>query len=219
MNYYFCSSCDKRIELKYKQSHLKSELQMKTEGTVFNKYTIINSELCEINNIIKNNIHIYDKRFEFYKIICRWKLVFDDDTSFDGKSKVMHRVSVFCNNNVKYLKKKIIFFRRQGLQFTYIAEMNFTFITSLNFMTYKHYNEQPMPMVERLVNRKLYKNYELLKTLDDIDLTYTRELMKMEEMTYMTIQMKVNSYRYSNTNNSIIIFIVVQIFIISVTIE
>ena len=28
-----------------------------------------------------------------------------------------------------------------------------------------------MPMVERLVNTKLYKNYELIKTLDGIDLT------------------------------------------------
>ena len=38
-------------------------------------------------------------------------------------------------------------------------------------MTYKYYMEQPMPMVARLVNRKLYKNYELIKTLNDIDLT------------------------------------------------
>ena len=41
-------------------------------------------------------------------------------------------------------------------------------------MTYKHYKEQPMPMVERSINRKLYRNYELIKTLDDIDLTLHR---------------------------------------------
>ena len=28
-----------------------------------------------------------------------------------------------------------------------------------------------MPMVERIINRKLYKNNELKKTVDDIDLT------------------------------------------------
>ena len=38
-------------------------------------------------------------------------------------------------------------------------------------MTNKKNMEQPMPMVERLINRKLYKNHELIKTLDDIDLT------------------------------------------------
>ena len=31
--------------------------------------------------------------------------------------------------------------------------------------------EQPMPMVERIISKKLYGNYELRKTLDDIDLT------------------------------------------------
>ena len=38
-------------------------------------------------------------------------------------------------------------------------------------MTSKYYIEQSMPMVERLFIRKLYKNYELKKTLHDIDLT------------------------------------------------
>ena len=37
-------------------------------------------------------------------------------------------------------------------------------------MTYRHYLENPMPMVERLVNRNLYKKYDLLKSLDCIDL-------------------------------------------------
>ena len=57
------------------------------------------------------------------------------------------------------------------MEFSYMAEMNTTSITSLDFNTCKHYIEQPVPMVERLVNRKSYKNYELIKTLDDIDLT------------------------------------------------
>ena len=37
-------------------------------------------------------------------------------------------------------------------------------------MTCKHYMEQPMPLVETIVIRLLYKNNELIKTLDDIDL-------------------------------------------------
>ena len=49
--------------------------------------------------------------------------------------------------------------------------MNITFKTRLDHMTYKHYFEQLMPMVERLINKRLFKNYELIKTLNDIDLT------------------------------------------------
>ena len=33
--------------------------------------------------------------------------------------------------------------------------MNITFITRLDHMTYNHYIEQPMPMVERLIIGKL----------------------------------------------------------------
>ena len=69
MNYYYCSSSDKRIEVSCKKSHLKSELLMKTEGTVINKYTIINPELCEINNILINNVNNYDEMFRKYKLL------------------------------------------------------------------------------------------------------------------------------------------------------
>ena len=33
-------------------------------------------------------------------------------------------------------------------------------------MAYRHYLENPMPMVERLINRNLYKKYNLIKSLD-----------------------------------------------------
>ena len=66
---------------------------------------------------------------------------------------------------------KINQYERQGYEFSHISEMNITFLTKLDHMTYKHFIEQPMPMVESLIDRKLYKNYELEKTLIDIDLT------------------------------------------------
>ena len=153
---------------------------MNTEGIVINKYTIINPELCEVNTILKNNVNVYDKRFEVFKIVCKWKLVFHNIFSIDVNSKVMSRISVLRHNIVKY-SKKINFYRRQGLQFSHMSEKKITFKTSLDIMTYKHYIEQPMPMVERLVNRKLYKDYELLKTLVDIYLTLHMEACKNGE--------------------------------------
>ena len=41
--------------------------------------------------------------------------------------------------------------------------MKITFTKSLDFITYKHYMEQSLPMVERVFNRKLYKSNELIK--------------------------------------------------------
>ena len=62
---------------------------MNTEGTAINKYSIINPELCKINNIIINNVFNYDKRFEVYKIVCKRKLVFDNDVLLDVQSKIL----------------------------------------------------------------------------------------------------------------------------------
>ena len=52
-----------------------------------------------------NNVIIYDKRLEIYKIVCKWKLVFDDDISIDVKSKVIYRISVLRHKLEKYKKK------------------------------------------------------------------------------------------------------------------
>ena len=120
---------------------------------------------------MKNNVNIYDKEFQLYKHVCKKKIVFNNDISIDVKSKIMYRISVFPKNLEQYLKKEINFYRIQGLNLSYIAEMNITFTTSLHFITYKYFIEQLMPMVEKIINRKLYKNNEVIKTLDEIDLT------------------------------------------------
>ena len=104
-NYYYCSSCNKRIELKYKKTHLKSDLHMNTVGTVISKYAIMNPELCEINHKLINTVETYDKWFELFKILCEWKFVLDNDFSIDVKSKVLYRISVVRHNLEKYLKK------------------------------------------------------------------------------------------------------------------
>ena len=111
---------------------------MNTEGTVYNIYANKNPELFEINNIFRSKFKKYDKRFELYKIVRKWKLVFYNDISVDVKSKVLKRISAFRSNLEKYLESKINYHRMQGLDFSHIAETKITFTTSLDFMTYKH---------------------------------------------------------------------------------
>ena len=76
---------------------------MNNEGTVINNYIIMKPEFCEINSIIKKNVNIYNRKFEYYEIVCKWKLVFDKDISIDVKSKVMYRISVLCHNLGKHI--------------------------------------------------------------------------------------------------------------------
>ena len=67
---------------------------------------------------------------------------------------------------IRYLKKKIEFFRRQGL--SHILEMNIIFVTFLDLITYDHYINQSMQMVERVPNKKLYKKPQLVEMLKDV---------------------------------------------------
>ena len=83
--------------------------------------------------------------------------MFNNNISIDAKSKVIYRISVLCYSHVKNLKNKINYYRRQSLEFSRISEMKISFITSLDFLTYKHFMEQRIRMIERILNRKLYK--------------------------------------------------------------
>ena len=70
MNYYFCVSCKERIELKHDESHFKSQLHLDNEKTVINKYTITNQDISQINDSLINNLKIYNRRFNYYEIVC-----------------------------------------------------------------------------------------------------------------------------------------------------
>ena len=46
--------------------------------------------------------------------------------------------------------------------------MNITFISDLRDMTYEHYLKQRKQMIEWVLNKKLHKNPELMKTFRNI---------------------------------------------------
>ena len=82
MKYYYCIPC-KRFELKSNTTHLKSQEHMNNEGRVINNYSIMKPELCGINSIVKNSVNNYNRRFQYYEMQCKWKLVFDNEISID----------------------------------------------------------------------------------------------------------------------------------------
>ena len=93
--------------IKYKKSHSKSELHMNNEKAVINKYTIMNPELFQKNDIIKAHVTTYNRRFENYTVVCIRKLVFEKDISIDFKSRVLYRFRALHQNCEKHLKNKI----------------------------------------------------------------------------------------------------------------
>ena len=111
------------------------------------------SQLIDIEKILEKHVNKYNKRFEFYQIVFKWKLQFVV-TTICVKSKRMYSNSSRCGLQI-YLVRKNEYFRRQELRFSHILEMNISFISSLNLMTYEQYINQPMQMVTRIPNKKL----------------------------------------------------------------
>ena len=96
--------------------------------------------------------------------------MFNNDISIDVKSNAMYRITVLRHNLEKYLKNKITYYTRQGLEFSYKSEMKFTFITSLDFMTYKQYIGQTMPLVERRTRKWHPESADCAKALGPSDI-------------------------------------------------
>ena len=86
---------------------------MNNEKEVNNNYTIMNPELCQINDIIKAHVTTYSRKFEYYTVVCKWKLVFNNDISIDGKSKVIYRFGALHQTREKHLKNKIISYKKE----------------------------------------------------------------------------------------------------------
>ena len=115
----------------------------------------MNPELREINDIIKSHVNTYNRRFRFYEIECNCKLIFDNDVSSNVKSNItMYKAKIPSLNYEKNLKGRIFQCKKKGLNFSHILEMIITSLTNYDHVTYKHYLEQPMPLVEMLINKR-----------------------------------------------------------------
>ena len=97
-------------------------------------------------------------------IICKCKLLFNDLT-FNFKFTRMYNFNRYYSLR-PYFITKIEYFMRQGHKFSHISEMNITFITMFNKMTFKSYLEQPEPMPEWKLIEKLAKNPLLMSEID-----------------------------------------------------
>ena len=80
------------------------------------------------------------------------------------KSETKYNIPSFWDVR-RYLITKIDYFEKQRYKFSHICEMNITFISDHRNMTYKHYLNQPKSMIEWILNEKLSRNPELIKTL------------------------------------------------------
>ena len=161
--YFYCKLCDKSIKIKSKKKHLKSSNHKSLSMSIISRYSITNPDFPNIDNILKNYFLDYNKKFDFYLIICKWKLHFSDTIVNVTTTRFSWVGGYFLR---EFVLSKIKYYERRGHKFSHISEMNITFISDLMDMTYKHYLQQPKSMLEWKLNIILARNPHLIKSLN-----------------------------------------------------
>ena len=160
-DYFICKLCDKSIKIKSKKKHITSRYHKSLSMSINSRYSATDPDFLHIDNILKNYVLDYNKKFAFYLIICKWTLHFSD-IIVSVKSNTWCIISAgFLIRN--FLLSKIKKFEIYEHKLSHISKMNITFIADLTNMTHEHYLKQPKPMVEWKLNSLLAKIPELIE--------------------------------------------------------
>ena len=102
MHDYYCAVCNKIIKLKNENKHLTTKSHNDFSMCVVNKYCVKDPRFYKTQKILSKHVIDYGKKFQSFKIIFAWKLLF------------MEGVFIFKSDKINILRvtnylKKLIF--------------------------------------------------------------------------------------------------------------
>ena len=177
MSDYYCDICDKTIKLRCKKKHLNTTLHKSLSRSIINRYCVKNPEFLQLENILNKYVRDYCKKFAFFIVSCKWKLDFDNNI-FCVNSHKQYNIYSFRDIR-RFLLSKVLKIERMGYIFSNISEINILFITNLRNMAYEHYINQPKPMVEWALIKKLAKDPRLIKNFINTSHPLIRKYINM----------------------------------------
>ena len=161
---FLCEVCDRSItenESKYKDNI--ATLTKEHDKSFYENYIIINPNLDEIDKILNDYVTSHNNKLNIYFINCEFYLVIDKNFKIESN---------YCRNNDDITKIKgylfywIDYYKSQGHDFNHINKMIIKTINDKCNITYNHYINQPMDMVERRLNFVINRDPQLSNTLD-----------------------------------------------------
>ena len=165
-NYFNCKLCDKSIKYKSKKKHLNSQYDKSLSMSIISRYIITTPDFLQIEMILKKYALDFNKKFDCYLIICKWKLHFSS-TFIDVKTSEW-----CCISDDYYLRdfisSKIKNYEKRGHEFSHISEMNLTFLAHPWNITYEYYLTQSKSMLEWKLNALLAKNPKPIEKFGNI---------------------------------------------------
>ena len=161
-NIFHCEICDKSIKIRSKKKHLNSRYHKSLTKSIICKYTVENPSFLHMEDILKNYVDDYNKKFILYIFICKWKLHFSD-TIINVESNRLYNIHPGGWNLRRTLISKIEYLENDGHKFSNISEMNIVFISDLRNITFEYYLKMPKSMLEWTIIKKLANNLKLIK--------------------------------------------------------
>ena len=131
-----CKSCDKSTKIKSKIKYLKPQYHQALTKIKISRYYFTNSSFLHLEDLLKEYVNDYIKKFEILIFLCNFEIKFKDIT-FDFKISRMYNLHPYY-----YLRKNLIskidYFTIEGHKFSHITKMTLTFIANSNNMTYAY---------------------------------------------------------------------------------
>ena len=139
-----CPVCDRSIiEKPSEYNEYIDSMRKKDDKSLYEKYTINNINLDEVDKIKSDYVTIHDKKFDFYLVKCEFVLEFDNNSTTNIQTD-------YCYNMDDLTKIKSYFlygidcFKSRGYKTYNINQMSNKSLSDKCNMTYKYYMNQPV---------------------------------------------------------------------------
>ena len=160
-----CKVCDREIfENESELNKYLASLRNPNDKRIYKNCTINNINLDDVNKILDDYISTHNKNFDFYFINCVFEIQFDNN--FTATIEINNHYNTDYINIKSYLSFYIDSCESGGYKFSNINHMIINTISCMCNMSYKHYINQPMSMLERRINFIIARNPQLINSLD-----------------------------------------------------
>ena len=158
--------CDQSIiENQSKFKKYIATLRKENDKSLYENYTINNVNLDEFDEILDDYVIIHKKKFYLYLFNCEFYLVFDNDYKRHIETNYCHNIEDITQIK-SYLLNCIDYYKSQGHEFCHNNKMITKSVSDRCNISYQHYLDQPMHMIERQMNLNIARYPHLINSLD-----------------------------------------------------
>ena len=142
--HFYCNFCDKEVETDLKKH--------REGGRLVQTHTINNPNFSDINKDFYDIVLIHDKKFETYTIEVIFTIEIDNNSNPTFQKNRLLSFQFPIASLESHLKSNLNFYQLSEMSIKSIQKKIIKTISDKRYMTYQHYINNHMEMVERRLN-------------------------------------------------------------------